>query len=447
MTSAVHPTITKNGTKFTLLLNYYYIRMKNILFIGLTLFMASCTCTKTDRCDDSGKPQAFDYQPDFKRLKVNEARLERIDALLQDYVDQSILPHALTFVAKKGQVIHNKAFGWRDVEKQIPLQKDDIFRLYSQTKAINTVALMTLFEQGKFQLDDPVSKYIPEMTDQVIIPGGDPVAPKTRKAESPVLIRHLLSHSSGIAGLPTPVGTPPKQYETLEEYVKELVAAPLRYDPGTKWNYHPASDVCAYLVEYFSGKPLQEYLDEALFEPLGMNETAYYYNDEYRDRFVTCYRADSTGKIAPVDIWSGRNPFGEDRQFAQGGTGLNGTIEEYARFCQMILNGGRFNDQQILGRRTIEIMSKDQLKHPGAGEANFRFGLGFQIYPGESNAWEVINGFSPMVSSGALSWGGMANTDYLIDPKEEMIILLYTNRIPDTYIWEKFLNTVYQTLE
>jgi len=423
--------------------------MKKLLLFSLMLLMASCADNRNGSLD-TDKPQDFNYQPDFKLLKVDEARLDRIDALLQDYVDRGIIPHALTFVAKKGQVIHNKTFGWRDVEKRIPLQKNDIFRMYSQTKAISTVALMTLFEQGKFQLDDPVSKYIPEMTDQVILPGSDPASPQTRKAESPVLIRHLMAHTSGITGPRTPLGVVPQRYELLEDYVKDLVKAPLLFDPGTNYNYHPASNVMAYLVEYFSGKSLQEYFMEVLFEPMGIEEMAYYYGDEYKERFVTCYRADSTGQIVPAnEMWSGfeRTPFNEDRRFAQGGTGLNGTIEGYARFCQMILNGGIFNNQRILGRRTIEIMAKDQLMHPNCGDTNSRFGLGFQIYPGDGITWEVIKNFSPMVSAGALSWGGMANTDYVIDPKEEMIILLYTNRVPDTYVWEKFLNTVYQALE
>ena len=421
--------------------------MKKILFFILTLLVASCIGNTTDDCADTNKPQLFDYQPNFKRLKVDEARLERVDALLQEYVDQGIIPHALTFVAKNGQVIHNKAFGWKDVEKQKPLKKDDIFRMYSQTKAIVTVALMTLFEQGKFQLDDPVSKYLPEMTDQVLTDSDDPTESQTRKAESPVLIRHLMAHTSGIAAMRRSPLTPPIQHETLEEYVKELVQLPLIYEPGTKWNYHPASDVMAYLVEYFSGKPLQEYLQEAIFDPLSIEDMAYYYGEEDRDKFVTIYRENSDSTIVPVEMWSGRNPFGDDRLFAQGGTGLNGTIEGYARFCQMILNGGIFNHQRILGRRTIEVMSKDQLMHPGGGDANFRYGLGFQIYPGESSAWDVISNYSPMVSAGALSWGGMANTDYIIDPKEDMIILFYMNRIPDPLIWEKFLNTVYQVLE
>jgi CubicO group peptidase (beta-lactamase class C family) len=418
--------------------------MKRIIALCLTAFMLSCQCDRQTK----EPPQAFSYQPDFKALKLDSTRLGRIDALLQEYVDKGIIPHALTFVARNGQVVHNKAFGWRDVEKQIPLQKDDIFRMYSQTKAITTVALMTLFEQGKFQLDDPVSAYIPEMTDQVWVDRTNSNNAQTRKAASPVLIRHLLSHTSGITGpRRTPDAPPPVEYETLEAYVKDLVKAPLAYDPGTGWNYHPSSDVWAYLAEYFSGKSLQEYVQEVILDPLDIRDMAYYYTSDFAGRFVTIYR-ENEGKIEPTEMWSGRFPFGNDQRYAAGGTGLNGTIEGYARFCQMIANGGTFNNKRILGRRTIEIMAKDQIAHPGGHESDaFHFGIGFQIYPGGKLQWEVIGGASPMVSPGALSWGGMANTDYIIDPGEGLIILLYTNRVPDTLVWEKFLNTVYQTLE
>lgn len=416
--------------------------MKNTcLFCLIFFFMLSCECRESAR-----KNQQFSYHPDFAALKVNESRLVYIDNLLQEYIGKGIIPHALTFVAKNRQVIHNKAFGWRDIEKQIPLEKDDIFRMYSQTKAVATVALMTLFEQGKFQLDDSVSKYIPEMTNQVIIAGGDANNPTTRDAASPVLIRHLLSHTSGISGPRYNPDIPRIEHETLEAYVKELVKHPLSFDPGTGWNYHPASDVCGYLVEYFSGKPLQEYLKEVIFDPLGIENMAYYYEESYKDRFVTIYK-DNEGKLEPIEIWSGRYPFGEDRRYAAAGTGLNGTIEGYARFCQMILNYGEFNNKRILGRRTIEIMGKNQIMHPGSTDNDFNFGIGFQVYPGGKAGWDILPGASPMVSSGSLSWGGMANTDYIIDHQENMIILLYTNRIPDTLVWEKFLNTVYQALE
>ncbi|MDR0937855.1 MAG: beta-lactamase family protein [Mediterranea sp.] len=394
------------------------------------------------------QPQAFGYSPNFQEIRVDASRLARVDALLREYVDKGILPHALTFVAREGQVIHHKAFGYRDMEKKIPLREDDIFRMYSQTKAIVTTALMTLFEQGKFQLDDPVSKYIPEMTNQVVDNGEKPnaVHPRTREAVSPVLIRHLMSHTSGISHIRREHGTKPKEYATLADYVKDLVQAPLVYDPGTGWNYHPASDVCAYLVELFSGKSLREYLEEALFAPLGITDMAYYYDKSYAARFVNIYQ-EKEGRLQPVTMWSGREPFGDDRRFAQGGTGLNGTIEGYARFCQMILNGGTFNGKRVLGRRTIEVMAKNQIVSPRELANNFRFGLGFQIYRGDGKDWEVQTGDSPMISGGSLSWGGMANTDYLIDREQKMIVLLYTNRIPDTKVWEKFLNTVYQALE
>ncbi|MDR1673050.1 MAG: beta-lactamase family protein [Bacteroidales bacterium] len=400
------------------------------------------------------KPQTFIYGSKPEAQNISGERLQYIDRLLQAYVDQGIIPHALTFVARNGVVVHNKAFGWSDIESRKELKKDDIFRNYSQTKAITTVALMTLFEQGKFQIDDPVSKYIPECTDQVFTGWNADGSYNTRKVATPLTIRNILSHTSGISGnrdiqeirrkaMDKRGGKP---YETLKEEVLDLIQLPLAFDPGTQWNYHPASDVWGYLVEYFSGKPLRDYVKEAILVPLGMKESDWYYPESYRTRMVTAYN-DQNGKLIPqTNVWSGRNPFSEDVRYCQSGTGLNGTIEDYARFCQMILNGGTFNGKRILGRRTIEMMGIDQLPHPNNGGAGFHFGIGFQIYPAQDTDRRSISNFTPMVSPGSLSWGGMYNTDYLIDSKEGLIILLYTNRIPDTKIWEKFLNTVYQAL-
>ncbi|MDR2882747.1 MAG: beta-lactamase family protein [Alistipes sp.] len=404
----------------------------------------SCAGPASAPADD---PQNFEYSPDFAALQVDASRLDRIDALLQDYVDRSIIPHALTFVAKDGEVIHHKAFGWRDVESRDPLATDHIFRMFSQTKAVTTVALLTLFEQGKFQLDDPVSRYIPEMTDQVWVDRSDRNSTATRPVATPVTIRHLLSHTSGMQGPRRVPGQPAKEYATLEEWVRDLVAAPLGWDPGTEWNYHTASDVWGYLVEYFSGRSLQEYVTETILEPLGITDMAWYFDPSFAPRFVTNYGVDDQGKLVPREWWSGRNPFQEDRRFANAGTGLSGTIEGYARFCQMILNYGEFNGHRILGRKTIEMMQQNQLPIPNGGGNGHMFGIGFQIYPQNDTSRRAIPNFTPMVSPGALSWGGAANTDYIIDHKEKMVIILYTNRTPDTKVWEKFLNTVYQTLE
>jgi CubicO group peptidase (beta-lactamase class C family) len=403
------------------------------------------------------KPQTFQAgsASSIQAQNVSPDRLARIDQLLQEYVDKGIIPQALTFVAKNGVVVHNKAFGWSNIENKTPLKKDDIFRNYSQTKAITTVALMTLFEQGKFQLDDPVSRYIPECTDLVLVQLKPDGTYTTRPAASPLTVRHLLSHSSGILGnrdlqsirAELMKKRNNKPYETLAEEVKDLVKLPLAFDPGTQWNYHPASDVWGYLVEYFSGKSLRDYVKETILAPLGMKESDWYYPERYRARMVTAYN-EQDGKLVPrSNVWSGRDPFSSDTRYCQSGTGLNGTIEDYARFCQMILNGGAFNGKRILGRRTIEMMSMDQLPHPNNGGPGFHFGIGFQIYPSHDTERKAISNFTPMVSPGSLSWGGMYNTDYLIDPRENMIVILYTNRIPDTKIWEKFLNTVYQALQ
>lgn len=426
--------------------------MKKVVFISLFI-LSGITTTVFAR---QSKPQVFTYStiiPDS--LEIDASRLIYIDRLLQEYVEKGIIPQALTFVAKNGMVVHNKAFGWSDIESKKALNKDDIFRNYSQTKAITSVALMTLFEQGKFQLDDPVSKYIPECTNDVLKQLNEDGTYTTCPAASPVTIRHLLSHTSGITGnqdvQKLRQGQMKKRnnkpYETLAEEVKDLVQLPLGFDPGSQWNYHPATDVCGYLVEYFSGKSLRDYVKETILNPLEMNDSDWYYPESYRRRMVTAYTEKDGKLVAQPDAWSGRNPFSADTRYCQAGTGLNGTIEDYARFCQMILNGGVFNNHRIIGRRTIELMSTDQLPHPNSGGVDFHFGLGFMIYPGKETQDKDIPAFNSMVSPGSLQWGGYYKTDYLIDPTEKLVILLYTNRIPDTKIWEKFLNTVYQALQ
>ncbi len=401
------------------------------------------------------KPQSFKYDVEPQKVNISSERLSYIDQLLQEYVDKGVIPHALTFVAKNGTVIHNKTFGWSNAKSKKALKKDDIFRIYSQNKAVVSVALMTLFERGKFQIDDPVSKYIPECTDQVLVEMKSDGTYTTRKAVSPLTIRHLLSHTSGISAnndlrklrREQMKKRGDKPYETLAEEVIDLVQLPLAFDPGTQWDYDPSSDVCGYLVEYFSGKSLRDYVKETVLMPLGMTDSDWYYPESYRSRMVTAYNG-KDGKLIPQsDAWSGRNPFSTDTRYCQAGTGLNGTIEDYARFCQMIVNGGTFNGKRILGRRTVEMMRIDQLPHPNSGGADFHFGLGFAIYPDKVTERKAVPNFTPMVSSGSLFWRGLYNTYYLIDPKEELIILLYTNQAPDTDVWYKFLNTVYQTLQ
>ncbi|MCD7900585.1 MAG: beta-lactamase family protein [Bacteroides sp.] len=426
--------------------------MKKILFLSLFLFVGLI-----EAFAQKPTPQKFEYPAKIPpSVNVSSERLEYIDRLLLEYVDKGTIPHALTFVARKGVVVHHKAFGWSDIGKWKLLKKSDIFRNYSQTKAIVSVALMTLFEQGKFRLDDPLAKYIPECTGLVLEKINSDSTYTTRPVVSPITIRHLLSHTSGIMGNRDILILHRKQrkeggdkpYETLAEEVKDILKLPLAFDPGTQWNYHPATDVCGYLIEYFSGKSLREYVKETILIPLGMKDSDWYYPESYRSRMVKSYINKNGVLTEQYNVWSGaRNPFTTDFSYCQAGTGLNGTIEDYARFCQMILNGGIFNGIRIIGRRTLEMMCTDQLPHPNNGGEDFHFGLGFQIYPERKTEDGKITASTSMVSPGSLHWGGFYNTDYLIDPKEELVILLYMNVIPNPHVWEKFLNTVYQALQ
>ena len=424
--------------------------MKSLSFFSIIVLLAACSSA------EKPKPQKFDYPVNIPQsLHISTDRLAYIDELLQAQVDKGILPHALTFAAKDGVVIHHKAYGWNNIESNKMLKPDDLFREYSQTKAVVSVALMTLFEKGLFQIDDPVSMYIPECTDQVLEEMKPDGAYTTRKVASPMTIRHVLSHSSGFLGNRNITSLRQglmskrdnKPYTTLAEEIKDMIQLPLAFDPGTEWNYNPSSNIVGYLVEVISGKPLRDYVKETILTPLGMVDTDWYFPESYRERMVTAYNERGGQLIAQENVWSGRNPFQEDTRYCQGNSGLSGTIEDYARFCQMILNGGEFNGKRILGRRTVEMMSVDQLPHPNAGGPDFHFGLGFEIYPDKETERKGVSNFTQMVSPGSLQWGGMYNTDYLIDPKEGLIILLYTNRNPDIKIWEKYVNTVYQVLQ
>jgi len=385
--------------------------------------------------------------------EISDNRWIRVDSLLQQAIDQGRFPHALTYVAQNGRVLHHKAFGWKNVEQKEPLRTDDIFYIYSQAKAITTVALMTLYEKGAFQLDDPVSRYIPECTDQVLDSIRKDGSLATHKARNVLTIRHLLCHSSGIGGgaarsLREKTLREQGPFPTIGSEVRQIIALPLGYEPGTQYNYHPSSDVWGYLVELFSGMSLRDYVRKTILEPLGMDHTDWYFDPSLRSRMVTGYVM-SSGKLLaqdPSSMYSGRDIFGPDQRYVQAGSGLNGTIGDYARFCQMLLDGGTWNGKRILSPATIHLMTRNHLPYPNNGGNGFQFGLGFQIFPGPSTQGEVQN-FTPMVSEGSYGWLGMYQTHFMIDPQEKLIVLLFMNRRPDEKIWERFLNTVYQAIE
>ena len=398
---------------------------KNILFFISILFFCSALAQE--------KPQYFTEGVDIYKT-FDTARLHRIDSAYQRLIDQGLLPNAVTFVAHKGNIIHYKAFGWRDIDKKIPCQRDDIYRMASQTKAIAVVALMTLFEEGKFQLDENIKKYIPEFENPQVIASYNAADTTytTRPASRDITIRHLITHTSGIGGyegqfaaICAKNGIPPlnsKANITLGESIKRLAKVPLIHEPAEKFTYGMNIDVLGHLIEVLSGKSVDVFIKERILDPLGMKDTHFYLPNNKVERLVTLYEYPKGKKLQRSEhpIYQ-TFPYEGARKFFSTGAGLSGTIEDYAKFCQMILNDGEFNSVRILGRKTLEMMRQN-------GVNNLRGEIGFGM------AWDVFReeyAHRSIASVGTSRWGGMFGTDYIIDPKEELIVLVYVNVSPN----------------
>lgn len=383
-------------------------------------------------------------------------RLQRLDEFLQQMIDDSRAPNVVTFVAHRGKIVHHKTFGYRNVERKEILQKDDIFRWASQTKAITSVALMVLFEEGKFLLEDPISMYIPSFKNPQVLESYDQKTQQyqTRPAASEITIRHLLNHTAGISynnpleghpAFPALNFFPAVTNQTLAQTIPLLGKRPLIADPGKKFVYGPNTDVLGYLIEILSGKSLADFLQERIFAPLGMSNTYFYLPENKTSRLVSLYSLENSEDPLRLHSDAGYQnyPLTKKGTYYLGGAGLVGSIEDYAKFCQMILNGGIFNDHQILSRRTIALMAKNQIGELEVRDRKDKFGLGFQIITEKSH-------YGDQASVGSLTWGGMFSTEYTIDFGEELILLVYTNVDPYFYERElerKFRILVYQALK
>ena len=438
--------------------------MKKIL-LPIALFIASALTAECRAQKTIAVPQQFNYKVDLIKVRTSTQKVKDIDSLLQSFVDQKKVSSVVGFVAKGGDVVYKKAFGWKDVENEVPATPDDYYILFSQTKAITTVAFMTLVEKGLVKVDDPVSKYFPEIPDRVVTVVHDDGTYETRPVASPMTFAHLLSHSSGLnAGLVGKI----RRIETQRadsvrrangdtstrrgmgqrtggvgsaRYLKDNMVAlakyPLGFDPGTEWNYHISTNMLAYMIERISGKPLREYVKETVLQPLGMNNTDWYYRPEALNRFVKAYNY-SDGKLEPASNMYSEGTTSKDQTYAEGAIGLNGPIEDYTKFCQMLLNKGEFNGHRILKSETIDLMTKvNRLPEINSGGKGFQFGLGFELY--NENKKPV-----PEVSNTAFAWGGLYGTEYIIDPENNMIALFYLNMPKHDKLYPLFLSKAYQ---
>lgn len=414
----------------------------------------------------TGVPQSFKYNTAVQAVGTSPERIAGLDSLLQSFVQQKKASAVTAFVAKGGNVVYKKAFGWKDIERQIPASPEDYYVMFSQTKAVTTVAFMTLVEKGLIGVDDPVSKYFPEIPDSVVTKVAEDGTYEARPVKSPMTFAHLMSHSSGLnagpvgqlrrarmqggaagrnAGGAQPAAAPAGQRtgggntsaRYLADEMKALAKYPLGFDPGSQWNYHISTNMLAYMVERISGKPLRQYVKETILEPLGMNNTDWYFAPEALDRFVKPYNL-VDGKLEPASTMFSEGAVSTVQTYAEGAIGLNGPIEDYARFCQMLLNKGEFNGRQILKPETVEQMTTiNRLPEENAGGKGFRFGLGFELYNAQKKP-------APEVSNTAYAWGGLYGTEYVIDPENNMIVLFYLNMPKRETIYPKFLSKAYQ---
>jgi CubicO group peptidase (beta-lactamase class C family) len=429
--------------------------MKKIIALVTQLFilLLFINCSNEERGIER---QTFSPVSNYEDAGFDTSRLQRIDSALKSYVDGNILPNALTFVARHGKIIHNNAYGWKNKESGEMLQKTDIFRLASQTKAITSAGLLILYERGYFLLDDPLSKYIPEFKNPQVLIKLDlkDTSWTSRPAKSEILIRQLLNHTSGITQGIRPDYPIYKKYGimnarstpgmTLKKLIPVLAKLPLVHDPGKDFTYGLSTDVIGYLIEVLSGKDLYTFLKSEILDPLGMQDTYFYLPDEKANRLVKLYEKSHPDSILRTSHFKELDefPIAGSKTYFSGAGGLCSTIEDYARFCQMLLNGGEFNGTRILSRKTIELMTRNQIGDLQIWNGD-KFGYGFEIM-GESGLQSMLG------SVGSYRWAGMYSTDYMIDPKEDLIILFFTNVYPNVNndeVAHRFRILVYQALE
>ena len=373
-------------------------------------------------------------------------RLRQIDRhLTEKYVDAGKIPGALTLVARRGEIAHFSALGLMDSERGKPTQKDTIYRIYSMTKPITTVALMMLYEEGRFQLNDPVGEFLPEWSGTEVWVSGEHPDFKTRPPDRAMTIRDLLSHQSGLTYGFTDDNPVDRAYPNLiqrqtfdrplAEWSTILAGLPLLYSPGTAWNYSVSTDLCGYLVEVLSGQKFDAFLKERILGPLGMVDTAFYVPDDRLDRFAACYAPTAENGFVLQDDPE-KSSYRNTPNLLSGGGGMVSTASDYFRLCQMLLNGGELEGQRILSRKTIDLMTTNHLPGgksladraiPGRwSEATFDgigFGLGFSVVL-KPSASQIVG------SPGQYAWGGAASTAFWIDPVEEVIVVFMTQLIP-----------------
>jgi CubicO group peptidase (beta-lactamase class C family) len=393
---------------------------------------------------------------------MSSARLDNVSRLVQRYLDDQKLPGAISLVARQDKVVHFQTYGEMDVERHTPMRADALFRFYSMTKPIVSVALMTLYEEGKFQLDDPASRFIPQLKDLKVLVDGSADSFQVRDPAREMTVRDLLMHTSGLVARDTdsPVGElyrragfagADSQF-TLAEMIERLARIPLQCDPGSRWIYGISTDLVGYLCEVIGGQPLDRFLDERVLGPLGMVDTSFSVPASKVDRLAANYAPRSGSPRYKLVDDPATSSYTRTRTYLSGAGGLVSTAADYLRFCRMLANGGELDGARVLGPRTLQLMTLNHL--PGgkdlatmaqnAGETQREgqgFGLGFAVLLDPTVA-QIIG------TPGEFYWGGAASTAFFVNPKEDLIMIFLTQLRPSsTYpIRRELRSTIYSAI-
>ena len=398
-----------------------------------------------------------------KAAGLSADRSKRISDSLQSYIDGGMIAGAVSMVHQRGKLVHNDVLGHMDRDAALPMKQDAIFRIYSMSKPITSVAVMILLEEGKLRLTDPVAKLLPELANPVVLKDPAGSLSRTTPALTPITIRDLLTHTSGLAYAFTSTGPLSKALQEKgllgsssdlgpDEWMKRLGSLPLMYQPATRWHYSLSTDVLGVLVERASGMPFADFLQARIFGPLGMKDTGFHVPAEKMDRLTTNYARDpKTGEVVVFDHPS-KSTYASPKAFNSGGGGLVSTADDYSRFARMIAGRGELDGVRVLSRKGVELMTSNSLSDDERGTVPFGarffasgrgFGMGVSVI-------EDVGKTASLGSVGKNGWGGAAGTWYWVDFEEDLVGLMMIQLMgagQETPIRADFENLVYQSLE
>lgn len=403
---------------------------------------AATACTGALAACAAATPPALPVAPRAETLGFPQAALDRMDPALQAFVDSGKVSGIYAVIARHGHIRYERTFGRMDVASGRPLRRDAIFRIYSMTKPVIAVGILRLVDQGRVGLDDPVSKYIPSFAEVKVFAGGTADAPILRAPDAPVTIRQLLNHTSGLAygltaGPVDTIFTRAKLYDagrTLEAFTDSLARIPLLFSPGTQWSYGSGLDVAGRVIEVASGQPLDVFLDEQLFRPLGMRDTGFRIRPETRGRLATVYAPRPDGVLQPVRGDGLMAMFEPEARFFWGSGGLLSTPDDMLRFTQMLLDGGVFGGTRILRPETVAEMTRNTvppaLTPVPSGvlrDPTYGFGLGVAV------KMDTVGATRPG-PAGIFRWSGYLGTYFWVDPENDLVAMVWTQLSPGSRV-------------